>query len=187
MVIRRDIWEGIKMRELWKKIEDCPMYVVSNCGRVKRITSGLGNKAKAGFILKRFKGTGGYLRVGLGRQGQKPKQLFVHRLVLEAFVGPCPLGLQCNHIDGVRTNSHIENLEWVTSSENHFHTYRVLGYKAPCGEQHWRAELTESQVREIRDLYASGCYTQLGVAKIFNVSRTTVNLVVNYKIWKHVN
>lgn len=55
----------------------------------------------------------------------------VNRLVLEAFVGPCPDGHESNHKDGIKSNNDSENLEWVTHSENVQHAYR-LGLKR-CG------------------------------------------------------
>ncbi len=55
----------------------------------------------------------GYLTVKI--QG-KPRT--VHRLVLEAFVGPCPPGMQCRHLDGNPANNRLENLAWGTHAEN---------------------------------------------------------------------
>jgi hypothetical protein len=43
---------------------------------------------------------------------------FVHHLVLEAFVGPRPDGLECRHLDDVKSNNHVSNLCWGTGSEN---------------------------------------------------------------------
>jgi hypothetical protein len=59
--------------------------------------------------LKPIRKTWGHLYVNLVRGGVK-KSRAVHRLVLEAFVGPCPPGYQCCHWDGVATNNRVENL-----------------------------------------------------------------------------
>ena len=48
----------------------------------------------------------------------KHKNYRLHRLILEAFVGPCPIGLECDHIDRNRSNNHINNLRWVTKVVN---------------------------------------------------------------------
>ena len=45
----------------------------------------------------------------------------IHRLVLEAFVGPCPEGKECNHKNHERDDNELTNLEWVTRSENNKH------------------------------------------------------------------
>jgi hypothetical protein len=56
----------------------------------------------------------GHLAIWLGRDDQR----FVHRLVLQAFVGPCPEGMECRHLDGNSANNRLENLAWGTCSEN---------------------------------------------------------------------
>ena len=164
------------MRESWKIIENYPDYAVSNCGRVKNISSG--------HILKLFENHQGYLRVGLYRDGQNLKSFTVHRLVLTAFMGPCPEGKECNHKDGVKTNNRVNNLEWISHAENNLHSHRVLGNKGPCGEQNGGAKLTENQVREIRDL--SGWYPQYKIAEMFSITCSTVYDIISRKSWKHV-
>ena len=52
---------------------------------------------------------------------------FVHRLLLQASTDSDGFGLECNHIDGDPSNNSIENLEWLTSSENKKHAHHVLG------------------------------------------------------------
>lgn len=61
--------------------------------------------------------TDGYLIAFLSRDGSK-RELRVHRLVLEAFVGPCPEGMEGCHNDGDKTNNHVSNLRWDTRSAN---------------------------------------------------------------------
>ena len=70
-----------------------------------------------GKQLKLHKDAGGYLRVGLCKNGKK-KTFRVHNLVLEAFVGPKPEGMETRHLDGNRKNNHISNLKYGTPSEN---------------------------------------------------------------------
>ena len=101
--------KGIKMKEIWKTIEECPNYAVSNHGRVKRIVSGGGTTK--GRILKSNSNRHGYVYVSLMNNGQA-KYRRVSRLVLQAFVGDPPKGKECNHINGVKANNRVENLEW---------------------------------------------------------------------------
>ena len=54
----------------------------------------------------------GYLRVTLCQHG-KTSRKYIHRLVLETFVGPCPLGMQCRHLDGNRSNNEVDNLSVI--------------------------------------------------------------------------
>jgi len=61
----------------------------------------------------------GYLRIRFNTQDKKRKYVFLHRLVLEAFVGPCPEGMETRHFpDYNRTNCRLNNLSWNTKSQN---------------------------------------------------------------------
>lgn len=105
------------MEEIWKEIPgyEC-LYQVSNKGRVRGLVR---NK-----ILKQSKLTGGYLNVWLSKGG-KVKIKRVHRLVALAFL-PNPQNKEyVNHIDKDVTNNNVDNLEWVTQSENQKHSYMV--------------------------------------------------------------
>ena len=106
------------MKEIWKDISGYEgLYQVSNCGRVKSL-----NYMRTGeiVIMRPRVHTGGYLRVGLCKYN-KPKDHYIHRLVLTAFV-PNPLNKpQVNHIDEIKNNNYVYNLEWVTQKENNHH------------------------------------------------------------------
>lgn len=109
------------------------LYEVSSDGRVFGVDrvirtrhSTQRTKTIRGKELPLRKASGGYVSVSLSRDG-KSRHHSVHRLVLMAFAGE-PLACQTdgNHKNGVRTDNRIENLEWVTRSENHVHKFRVL-------------------------------------------------------------
>lgn len=85
------------------------LYRVSDQGRILSLHT---NK-----ILKGIVSADGYLAVGLAREG-KQKRERIHRLVLTAFVGPCPAGHESRHLDNVITNNALANLAWGTRSEN---------------------------------------------------------------------
>ena len=83
-------------------------------------------KAKT-CIMKPYTGNHGYSVVVLSNK--KQKQALVHRLVAEAFI-PNSENKPCvNHKNGVRTDNRVENLEWMSYSENHIHSFRELGRK----------------------------------------------------------
>ena len=100
--------------EIYKKIKNRDNYSVSNLGNVRN--------DKTGRMLKFFTKSNGYQQVQLGR-ANNPQ--YVHRLVAEAFIdNPCNRP-QVNHINGNKSDNSVENLEWVTASENAF----AYGYK----------------------------------------------------------
>jgi hypothetical protein len=139
----------------------------------------------------------GYAVVCLCRAGHAARHL-VHRLVLEAFIGPRPEGMQCRHLDGDPTNNRPANLRWGTPAENGADAVR-LGEKAsgdrhglrlhpescPRGERHGQARLTEKAVRAILQLLASG-EKQAALARVFGVSEMTISYIHTGKTWRHV-
>lgn len=110
--------------------------------------------------------------------------LSVHRLVWEAANGPIPDDKEINHIDGVKTHNWITNLELVTHAENIRHAYRT-GLKTNRGEKHPSNRLSESQVREIRKLRASG-RTVTAIGRQFGVTPQTVSHIARRKTWTHL-
>ena len=122
--------------EMWRDIKNYENYQVSSLGRIKRkARRQIVNDAWGGTMIRQVTEMiltpvplpTGYLRVFLRREGSKDSKTFcVHRLVAQAFIPNPENKPQVNHINGVKTENHINNLEWATASENGFHRYRVL-------------------------------------------------------------
>lgn len=104
------------------------MYQVSNFGRIKSLkreitqTNGFKYTIKE-KELKQSKNNNGYMAITLNNFDKK--RFSVHRLVGESFIDNPENKEQINHINGVKTDNRVENLEWVTKSENQIHAYKT--------------------------------------------------------------
>lgn len=115
--------------EIWKDIAGYEgLYQVSNFGRVKSLNYNGSRKDK---IMVPYN-VHGYRRIRISREKQAVS-VGVHRLVAQAFILNPENKPQVNHIDGDKSNNNVSNLEWVNSSENTRHAYRVLGHRASGG------------------------------------------------------
>ncbi len=117
---------------------------------------------------------------GEGRGGRR-KLASVHRLVLEAFVGPCPEGLQARHLNDVPTDNRLVNLCWGTPHDNMMDRRR--NGIATAGERHVFAKLTDAQAEEIRTRYAQGGVTQAALADEFRISRPKISRIVRHLVY----
>lgn len=164
------------MQEIWKDIVGYEgLYQVSNLGNVKSF-----KKDKNGILLKPGKNTSGYLYVILYKNINK-KCITIHRLVMLAFKKNIFNKLEINHINGIKTDNTVENLEWCTCSENIKHAYKI-GLKTAKGENHNRSKLTNEQVIAIRN----DNRVQHIIAKDYNVSKATIWHIKHKKLWNHI-
>lgn len=169
--------------EIWKDIVSCEgKYQASNLGRIKSLGN---NKHRKEKILKLGKTTNGYLQTSLCKKGID-KMYKVHRLVAMAFIPNPENKPQVNHKDGNKQNNHIDNLEWVTSSENKIHAYRNNLCHPQIGSNHHNSKLLESDVLDIRKKYKSTEYTQKELAIMFNVEPSNISSIIRMKAWKHI-
>ena len=135
--------------EEWLKIRKYPKYEVSNEGRVRNKTTG--------HVLS-LRNSNGYHTVNLFN-GHGASVKSVHRLVAEAFYEGDHKGMDVNHIDGCKTNNHVDNLQWCTRSENLKHAYDI-GLKQPSSNH----PIRPVRVIETGDVYPSirECARQIG-------------------------
>lgn len=163
--------------EQWRPIPGYPGYEVSDQGRVKSLKFGRER------ILKQRKRNDGYLDIHLWKHGREQRK-FIHRLVLEAFVGNPGGKLECNHRNGIKTDNRLENLEWIDHSGNIRHAFKT-GLKSHKGEKNPRAKLTAEEVLKIHEILVEGVPVR-EIAEIFGVSLTTIYDIKSGRRWSHV-
>lgn len=176
--------------EIWKDIKDYEgAYQVSNFGRVKSldraVNSRYGGKRKVeGVLLKFIPDKDNYSKVNL-KKNQKGKRYFVHRLVAAAFIDNKENKPQVNHINGLKKDNNIKNLEWVTLSENRRHAYDT-GLQSGInrrGEKNNFSKVTKNQVIEIRSTYKKGVVTYKELSEKFNISSTGIGSIIKRRSW----
>ena len=151
----------------WKPI--CSHYEVSDNGIVKRTRWDL---------LKPHKINSGYYCVSI-----HGRTYCIHRLVLEAFIGPSDLDV--NHKDGNKLNNNLSNLEYVTRSDNAKHAFRLGLQKPMQGINSPQAKLTNEKVYRIRALYDSRT-PRKNIAEEFDVCVQLINRIGRRVRWSHL-
>lgn len=173
--------------EIWKPITRVPgQYEVSTLGRVRPSPA----KRSRRFVEVRRSqlNCDGYPVIGFF-VGGKNVPFFVHRLVIEAFIGLVPEGMEINHKDGNKQNNRLDNLEIVSHLANVRHA--VESGLLPQGERHYKTTLTADQVREIREIHAVGGRYEGGptfasTARRFGVTESSIVRIVRRRTWKHL-
>lgn len=172
--------------ERWLPISGFPGYEVSSLGRVRTWRDFRGNPfgRKTPHILKlrRNKKRGNYLSIDLIRDRKYHRKL-VHSLVLVAFVGPKPEGMECRHLDGDSGNAKLSNLAWGTPTQNHADK-RCHG-TSNAGARNPMAKLTAQDVKSIRELSKSGLSQRL-IGNRFGISQAAVSNVISGIRWADV-
>lgn len=163
--------------EIWKPIVGYEgIYSVSSCGRVRREVNT--KAAKAGYFLAGHINRAGYNRICLYRQGEKRKSEFMHRVVAAAFIGPRPTALQVNHLNGIKSDNRIENLEYCSPSMNTRHFFATKGFKkSPTNAMIARV------IRRLQSLYG---WRTKDLCGMFKIHSRTVHEIVSGNHWNYV-
>lgn len=172
----QEIWRGVPGFET--------QFEISDHGRVRSLDRVMSNgrRIKGRMISTKAGNSRGHRTVRLSTiSGQK--WFGVHRLVLMAYVGPCPDGYQGCHNDGNPGNNHVSNLRWDTPANNTADKY--IHGTIIYGENNNLAKLNSESVRRIRSLHAEGCLGK-HIAAEFGITPANVSLILRGKTWSHL-
>lgn len=164
---------------MWKKCNINNNYIVSDDGFVKSI--------KTNKILKQKLDKDNYLSINMSMGGRgNTRQVFVHRLVAEAFISNPENKPLVKHIDGNPINNCAENLKWVTSKENVEHSIEIGLKNNDYGSLSCNSKLSPNEISYCRKMYQprSKLYDCRELAKRFNVSKSTMSYILNNITYK---
>ena len=169
--------------EIWKDVQEFKgILQVSNKGRVRTLdrvckAKNGGTQISKGMLRKATKDKQGYLKVVLTVNGSIYARR-VHRLVATEFISNPMNKPEVNHIDGVKDNNEVNNLEWVTAKENvrHAHANNLIKpfkRRKLKGHDNPSSRFTESQIEEVKRMRFNGSVYR-EIAEKFDVSIPTI-------------
>ena len=170
--------------EIWKYIKGFEgLYQVSNLGRVKSLEriDALGHRLKEKILKPRLDNR--YYQVCLCKQSIK-KNYRVHRLVWEAFNGQIPEGLQVNHINEVKTDNRLSNLNLMTAKENTNWGTRNERISKNCSKPVLQFTLDNILVKEYSSIMQAERETGFANSHISACCKGKLKQAYNY-IWKY--
>jgi hypothetical protein len=164
-----------------REIPDHPGFFVSSVGQVLStwaLPRRWGRRLDVPRSVKQLANESGHMRVRIGGTLE-----YVHRLVLRAFVGPCPDGQEVRHLDGNPANNNLANLAYGTRSENIADALRHG--TTVLGEAHHMARLTAENVRAMRKAHEQGV-SVADLGRQYGITHATAGDAVTRRTWKHV-
>jgi hypothetical protein len=169
----------------YREIPGFPGYRIGSDGSVWSVWNTNGDRVDW-HPLKGWMTSDGYRQVSLSVGGSRV-QKGVHVLVLEAFVGPCPSGMEACHGNGNPADNRPENLRWDTHRANMHDAIRhgTFCFNRRLGSQHGRAKLTEADIPVIRRLLVDGVPAS-EIASSLGIDRYQVYSIKTGKTWGHV-
>lgn len=125
-----------------------------------------------------------YQIINFIKENGKKKTYRAHRLVLMAFKPVDDMDkLEVNHINGDKKDNRLENLEWVTSSENQKHAFKTGLQEARKGEKSNFSKLSDDDIKLIFELRKQGLL-QREIAERVGCTRSNISYILNNKTWQ---
>lgn len=172
--------------ESWKPVVGYEgLYEVSDHGRVRSLNRTVqttrGPWRYRGKEIALCEDRKRYLWVSLYRPGASPKVGKAHRLVAEAFIGPCPPGNILCHSDGDVQNNHVRNLRWDTPQSNS--ADMIAAGNSTRGQKAHNVVLTEAIVREARVRWIPRKVSAAMLAREYGVNEGTLKSALRRQSW----
>lgn len=163
-------------------------YEISSLGRIRSVdryitTKNGRNRFHKGCERKTKLNNRGYEMVSIYTDG-KEKTCLVHRLVAMVFIENINNLPEVNHKDNDKSNNNADNLEWMTSKDNHTHAI-INGFRFQNGQDSVNSKLSNKEVEAIRDMWINGKFSQQELANSFNVGQTTIGRIVRRESYKN--
>jgi len=169
--------------EIWKDVKGFENYYeVSNFSNIRRKN---GSSHLKQINLKGSLDKDGYINVNL-KIKQRTNSKRLHRLIAEAFIPNYENKPQINHINGIKGDNRLENLEWCTLSENRQHAYKtgLQNGLSRRGTKNNFAKLIDADIIVIREKYnKKQGITMKVLSKEFNVSEGCIQRILSEKSW----
>lgn len=176
------------MEDRHKVIKEFPDYMVSSCGKF------FSNHSKKRKEIKQYLDKDGYPFVRLCVNGKINRRI-AHRIVAKTFIKNPYNKPQVNHKNGIRNDNRVENLEWLTISENVLYSYRVLNRKHTkkmiersrisfTGTNNPKAKINYDIANQIRQEKKDGVYYK-DICTKYGISKAQMYQICRNKYWKN--
>lgn len=178
-------------KEIWKDVKDFEgFYQVSNLGNIRSIPR---NGTVKNYRILKPNNVKGYYQVSLQKKGKK-KYMKVHRLVAEAFIENTQNKREVNHIDGNKLNNKLTNLEWVTSSENQKHAFKIglqkphpkYGKENICSKKINQYDLNGKFIKTWDCIREASDFVKVSTTSIINCCKKKQHTAANF-FWEYVD
>lgn len=187
------MFDILEKGEEWRNIENYPWYLISSRGRILDI------KFMKIKIIQTHKS--GYMRACISNENGK-KQFRIHRLVAKAFIPPINGKNFVNHINGIKNDNRVDNLEWVTAAENIKKAYETgllkLNFKNRFGTEIEQYDLEGNLIKNWNSISEAARKLNIKQSKIRSsiISKNDCNgfkwkvkkeIKISNEIWKNIN